>query len=93
MISLLSKEHGKDGKFQHHQQQGPDHRPRAGPPATRSKEGDRVEFAFVEGSAVLRPVRTTENPITKYVGALAKRTPGGAAVAWVREMREDERSR
>jgi antitoxin PrlF len=57
------------------------------------KEGDRVEFAFIEGNAVLRPLRAEENPIAKYVGALAKRTPGGAAVAWVREMRDDDRPR
>jgi AbrB family looped-hinge helix DNA binding protein len=57
------------------------------------KEGDRVEFAFVEGNAVLRPVRSADNPFSKYVGALAKRTPGGAAVAWVRKMRDDDRPR
>jgi len=53
-------------------------------------EGDRVEFAFVEGTAVLRPVRAVENPFARYIGALAKDTPEGAAVAWVREMRDQE---
>ena len=32
------------------------------------KEGDRVEFAFVEGSAVLRPVRSGENQYLKRGG-------------------------
>jgi AbrB family looped-hinge helix DNA binding protein len=54
------------------------------------KEGDRVEFAFVEGTAVLRPVRTEENPFEKWIGALAKDTREGTAVEWVREMRNDE---
>jgi len=54
------------------------------------KEGDRVEFAFVEGKAVLRPLRANENPFLKWIGALAKNTPEGTAVAWVREMRDDE---
>ena len=54
------------------------------------KEGDRVEFAFVEGTVVLRPVRTDGNPFEKWIGALSKDTPEGTAVAWVREMRNDE---
>ena len=54
------------------------------------KEGDRVEFAFEEGTAVLRPLRSGENPFLKWVGALSKGTPDGTAVAWVREMRDDE---
>lgn len=54
------------------------------------KEGDRVEFAFVEGTAVLRPVRGKENPFDKYVGALGKGAPAGSAVRWVRAMRDDE---
>ena len=54
------------------------------------KEGDKVEFAFQEGTAVLRPVRSGENPFLKWVGALANGTPEGTAVAWVREIRNDE---
>jgi len=54
------------------------------------KEGDRVEFAFVEGRAVLRPVRSEENPFTRWIGAFSKDTPEGEAVTWVRDMRNDE---
>jgi AbrB family looped-hinge helix DNA binding protein len=54
------------------------------------KEGDRVEFSFEDGTAVLRPVRSEENPFLKWVGALAKETPAGTAMAWVREMRNDD---
>jgi AbrB family looped-hinge helix DNA binding protein len=56
------------------------------------KEGDRVEFAFEGGKAVLRPMRTEENPFLKWIGALAPEgeQADGAAVAWVREMRDDE---
>jgi AbrB family looped-hinge helix DNA binding protein len=54
------------------------------------KEGDRVEFAFVEGTAVLRPVRTDENPFTKWIGALGSGQPGGHAVAWIRDLRDPE---
>ena len=54
------------------------------------KEGDEVEFAFIEGRTVLLPVRAVENPFTKWIGALSKNTPEGTAVAWVREMRDEE---
>jgi AbrB family looped-hinge helix DNA binding protein len=57
------------------------------------KEGDRVEFAFEEGTAVLRPVRTEGNPFLKWIGSLAKGTPEGTAVAWVREMRDEDDGR
>ena len=56
------------------------------------KEGDRVEFAFEEGRAVLRPMRTGENPFLKWIGVLAPEAgqPDGTAVAWVREMRDED---
>jgi AbrB family looped-hinge helix DNA binding protein len=54
------------------------------------KEGDRVEFAFVEGTVVLRPVRTDGNPFEKWIGALGSGKPGGHAVAWIRELRDPE---
>ncbi len=54
------------------------------------KQGDRIEFAFVEGAVVVRPVRTEENPFRKWIGAFRSNTPEGTAVEWVREMRNDE---
>ena len=54
-------------------------------------EGDRVEFAFEEGTVVLRPLRTGENPFLKWIGVLAPEggQPDGTAAAWVREMQDD----
>jgi AbrB family looped-hinge helix DNA binding protein len=54
------------------------------------KEGDKIEFFFDGTCTVLRPVRPDENRFAKWVGALAKNTPEGTAVAWVREMRDAE---
>jgi AbrB family looped-hinge helix DNA binding protein len=54
------------------------------------KQGDRIEFAFVDGAVVVRPVRAEGNPFTKWIGALGSGQPEGTAVAWVREMRNDE---
>jgi AbrB family looped-hinge helix DNA binding protein len=56
------------------------------------KEGDRVEFVFVEGTAVLRPVRSGESPFTKWIGAFGGFESAQDAVEWVRGLRdEDER--
>jgi AbrB family looped-hinge helix DNA binding protein len=54
------------------------------------KEGDRVEFAFEEGKAVLRPVRTDGNPFLKWIGALGSGQASGHAVAWIRDLRDPE---
>jgi AbrB family looped-hinge helix DNA binding protein len=54
------------------------------------KSGDRVQFVVKQGEVVLLPARGAENPFEKWIGALAKGTPEGTAVAWVREMRNDE---
>jgi antitoxin PrlF len=54
------------------------------------KEGDQVEFAFVEGTAVLHPVRTDENPFTKWMGAFGGFESAQDAVEWVREMRDED---
>jgi AbrB family looped-hinge helix DNA binding protein len=54
------------------------------------KEGDQVEFAFVEGTAVLRPVRTDENPFLKWIGATRGFETAQDAVSWVREMRDED---
>ena len=54
------------------------------------KEGDRVEFAFEEGTVVLRPVRADGNPFEEWIGALGSAQPDGHAVAWIRELRDPE---
>ncbi len=54
------------------------------------KEGDQVEFAFEDGTAVFRPVRTGENPFFKWVGAAPAFESALDAVAWVREMRDED---
>jgi antitoxin PrlF len=54
------------------------------------KEGDKVEFAFQEGTAVLRPMRTEENPFLKWIGAAPGFKTAQDAVVWVREMRDEE---
>jgi AbrB family looped-hinge helix DNA binding protein len=54
------------------------------------KEGDQVEFVFVDGTAVLRPVRTDENPFTKWIGVTHGFESAQDAVAWVREMRDED---
>ena len=51
------------------------------------KEGDQVEFSYENGTVVLRPLRSEENPFAKWVGASGRKMPEGTAVAWVREMR------
>jgi antitoxin PrlF len=53
------------------------------------KPGDKIDYVVEEGRTFLRPVREVENPFLKWVGALGKQ-PNGTAVAWVREMRDEE---
>jgi AbrB family looped-hinge helix DNA binding protein len=59
------------------------------------KEGDRVEFVVEGGNTIIRPVRSAENPLEAYAGALEGAFPGGVREinAWVDEMRRDKRSR
>lgn len=52
------------------------------------REGDRVEFVFEEGKAILRPVRREKNPFEAFVGALPAFGSAAEINAWVRDLRE-----
>jgi antitoxin PrlF len=54
------------------------------------KPGDRIAYVIKDGLTYIQPVRSGENPFVKWIGALGKGQPGGTAVAWVRELRNDE---
>lgn len=54
------------------------------------KQGDRVEFVYVDGRTVLRPARTGKNPFTAYLGALPAFSSLEEINAWVSEMRDDD---
>jgi antitoxin PrlF len=54
------------------------------------KAGDRIAFVVKDGLTYIQPARTEENPFVKWIGAFSKGTPEGTAVAWVREMRNDD---
>jgi len=54
------------------------------------KAGDKIAYVVKDGLTYIQPVRTEENPFEKWIGALSKSAPEGTAVAWVREMRNDE---
>lgn len=57
--------------------------------------GDRIQFVSEKGRIVVKPVRSEENPFLRYVGVLSpnRSQPGGTAVAWTREMRDEDDSR
>jgi AbrB family looped-hinge helix DNA binding protein len=53
------------------------------------KGGDRLRFVLNRGDILLQPVRTEENPFTKFIGVLHPQgQPDGTAVNWVRELRD-----
>lgn len=56
------------------------------------RAGDRVDFVEEQGSVRLKPERGHANPFDAYIGI----APGFKSVeeinAWVREMREDDRT-
>jgi len=54
------------------------------------KEGDRVEFDFVDGAAVVRPVQTGENPFAQFAGCLGGATTIEEIVREERETRDPE---
>jgi AbrB family looped-hinge helix DNA binding protein len=56
------------------------------------KAGDRVEFVFEEGRAVLRPARGENNPFAAYVGVLPAFASLQEINAWVDDLRSDESS-
>ncbi len=54
------------------------------------REGDRVEFVLEGEKTVLRPVRSLENPFTKFVGALPAFANIAEVNAWVDDIRRDD---
>lgn len=54
------------------------------------KAGDRIAYVVKDGLTYIQPVREEENPFEKWIGALGSGQPEGHAVAWIREMRNDE---
>jgi AbrB family looped-hinge helix DNA binding protein len=56
------------------------------------RAGDEVEFIEEGGQFLIRPERDRKNPFEQYIGIF----PGFKSVdeinAWVREMREDDRT-
>ena len=54
------------------------------------KAGDRIAYVMKDGLTYIQPVRANENPFEKWIGALSKGAPEGTAVAWVREMLNDD---
>jgi antitoxin PrlF len=53
------------------------------------KAGDKIDYVVEDGVITIRPVREENNPFAEFIGALG-RQPNGTAVAWVREMRDEE---
>ena len=53
------------------------------------KQGDRVEFVVENGQTIIRPARGSENPFTKYVGALPVFEGTREVNAWVRSLRDE----
>ena len=53
--------------------------------------GDRVEFVFKNGDAVIRPYRSDENPFEKHLGILGPFPEGEEGIkAWISDMRDDD---
>jgi AbrB family looped-hinge helix DNA binding protein len=52
------------------------------------KEGDRVEFVFMDGRTYLRPVRTEANPFTAFMGSLPVFSTKEEIDGWVSELRD-----
>jgi AbrB family looped-hinge helix DNA binding protein len=55
--------------------------------------GDRVEFVVENGQTAIRPFRSEPNPFTKFKGALKTFHNRKEINAWVREMRDEEKTR
>jgi AbrB family looped-hinge helix DNA binding protein len=56
------------------------------------KEGDRVEFVVQGDWTILRPARPEKNPFEKYAGALPAFQSKGEINAWVRSLRDEEKT-
>jgi antitoxin PrlF len=53
------------------------------------RQGDRVEFALEDGTAVLRPLPLDRDPFGAYAGALGGPADEDAVVAWQRDLRDE----
>jgi AbrB family looped-hinge helix DNA binding protein len=56
------------------------------------RAGDRVEFAQEDGKTVLKPMREQVPSFREYIGAFPCFKTREEINAWVREMREDDRT-
>jgi antitoxin PrlF len=56
------------------------------------KEGDRVEFVVQGDWTVIRPARPKKNPFEKYVGAILAFHSKAEINAWVRSLRDEEKT-
>lgn len=56
------------------------------------REGDRVEFVQEGNRTVLRPARGRTRSFRKYIGAAPHFSSVEEINAWVRELREDDRT-
>jgi len=52
------------------------------------KEGDRVEFVFLDGRTYLRPVRTEANPFIAFMGSLPVFSTKEEIDGWVSQLRD-----
>lgn len=56
------------------------------------RSGDRVEFVVEGDKTILRPAPTQANSFRRYIGVAPQFKSLEEINAWVREMREDDRS-
>ncbi len=56
------------------------------------RAGDRVEFVSKDGETILRPIKGQVNSFRDYIGAFPGFKTREEINAWVREMREDDRT-
>ncbi len=52
------------------------------------KQGDQVAFVVENGVAILKPVRSEENPFAKYAGALGGFSSKDEVNAWLGDLRD-----
>lgn len=53
------------------------------------KEGDRIEFVIDHGQTVIRPARTRDNPLRRYLGAYPAFKNRKEINDWIGEMRDE----
>jgi len=55
------------------------------------KQGDSIEFVTESGRTLVRRARKSQNPFTKYAGALGTFRGGKKEIdAWLRDLRDDD---